>query len=269
LPEEFFDECKEADASIADITSFLETHPMTPHRLLFAVLAVVSAVSPLALAGDDCGCTVPAPIIQYVPIVIEAPKPSWVFMRSRYTHDPDTGARVAQYAMKPPVEPLDDPRLVTSGYTRSRVVMRGPDGTNETSYRVTNYGNGRGGMDAEWERFHDAWRGSTVAGGNFSAYGGFGAGYGGYGYGGYPGYGGGYPGYPGYGPGVINRYPPGYNYQNGPLAQGGAYGFGPGYGTPDAGRLDPDAADGYREQMPRTPDKEFFNRHVPGGQSAP
>lgn len=228
-------------------------------------LGLAVAIAATSIAGpDDCACTAPATRVVVVPVMLEQPKPSWVFMPSRYTHDPETGARVAQYAMKPPVEPLDDPRMVTSGYTRSRVVMRGPDGTSDASYRVTSYGNGRGGLDAEWERFHDAWRGSTIAGG---AYGGYG--YGGYGplapqfYGGYPGYGPVYPGYGGF------RYPPGYNYQNGPLGQGGAYGYGPGYGAPDAGRLDPDAADGYRETLPRTPDREFFNRHVPGGQSAP
>ena len=32
---------------------------------------------------------------------------------------------------------------------------------------------------------------------------------------------------------------------------------------PDAGRLDPDAADGYRDQRPRTPDREFFNGGLP------
>ena len=41
------------------------------------------------------------------------------------------------------------------------------------------------------------------------------------------------------------------------------YGYGPGYGQPDAGRLDPDAADGYREQRPRTPDRQFFNGGLP------
>ena len=35
--------------------------------------------------------------------------------------------------------------------------------------------------------------------------------------------------------------------------------YGPGYGQPDAGRLDPDAADGYREQRYRVPDRRFFN----------
>jgi hypothetical protein len=80
---------------------------------------------------------------------------------------------------------------------------------------VQAWGNGRGGIDAEWERFHDAWKESFLTGGYYN-----GPGYGGYqGYGGgYPGYGGGYPGWgygaPGYGNGPLgyglpgNGFPP-------------------------------------------------------------
>jgi hypothetical protein len=227
-------------------------------RLLLAA-AIVAVVMWQRAGAAECGSCqpLPAPVTPIVYVAKTSP-PSWIFAPSRYTHDPETGARVAQYAMKPPIEPLDDPRLVTSGYSRSRSVLRGADGSVDTYYRVTNYGNGRGGMDAEWERFHDAWRGSTVAGGNYQVYpGGYGYGYGG---GGYPGYGGG-PGYgagPGYGPGYGGPgYAPGYR------SQAPFYGYGPGYGQPDAGTLDPDGADGYREQRPRTPDREFFNGGLP------
>ena len=215
--------------------------PTFAWRLLMAATVLAVLLFNRSHAAD-APCSVPAP----QPVAFQQPRDSWVFMRSRYTHDPDTGARVAQYDAKPPVEPLDDPRLVTSGYSRSRTIIRGPDGSSDTYYRVQNYGNGRGGMDAEWERFHDAWRGSTVAGGAFQAY----PGYGGYGYGGYPGP---YGGYGGYGGG----YGPGYGYPD-QLNQRGN-GYGPGFGVPDAGRLDPDAADGYREPERRTPDRRFFN----------
>src|SRR5688500_9373853 len=136
-------------------------------RLILA--AAVVAVFMLTRA-DAAECCLPAPVEPRVFLVSQPTVDSWVFARSRYTHDPETGARVAQYSMKPPIEPLDDPRLVTSGYSRSRTVIRGPDGSVDTHYRVQNFGNGRGGMDAEWERFHDAWRGSTVAGGQFQAF---------------------------------------------------------------------------------------------------
>ena len=152
---------------------------------------------------------------------------------------------------------------------RTRTVLRGADGSTDTTYQVTNYGNGRGGLDAEWERFHDAWRGATIAGGNFSGFTPFGYGYGGfpgYGYGGsaYGGAGYGGPGYggPGYGG-------PGYGRPGGGFPPAGSSvfpprrGFGPGFGRPDAGRLDPDATDGYPDGRQRTPDRRFFRNGTP------
>lgn len=225
-------------------------NPLPPlvWRLLFAA-ALVTVVLMTRARACDCESGV-------YPLAYAAPMPphvdSWIFAPSRYSHDPETGARIAQYAAKPPVEPLPDPRAVTSGYVRKRTVLRGPDGGVDTYYQVQNYGNGRGGIDAEWERFHDAWRGATVSGGSFAT------GYGGYppyGYGGYPG--GGFPGggYPGGG------YPGG-GYPGGGFAPGAGYGpgYGPGYypGTPDPRLLDPDGADGYYDQRQRVPDRKFF-----------
>lgn len=212
------------------------TIPAFVWRLLFAaaLVAVFLLTDARAAQAHEPGCD----------CVSQAKPESWVFARSRYTHDPDTGGRVAQYAMKPPVEPLPDQRAITSGYRRTRSVLRGADGSVDTTYQVQSYGNGRGGLDAEWERFHDAWRGSTVGGGNF-AYGG------GYGFGGFPGY-----GFPGYGGGF---YPP--------IGRPGFFDpriqHGPGFGRPDAGRLDPDGADGYHDGRRRTPDRRFFNEAVP------
>jgi hypothetical protein len=125
---------------------------------------LVSMCGAGSLGAQDCLCS----------------QPSWVFLRSQYSHDPATGARVAQYERIPPVEPLPDPRLVTSGYRRVRSNLRGTDGSIDSAYSVSSYGNGRGGLDAEWERFHDAWLQSFTAGGNssyqqapFAPYGGF------------------------------------------------------------------------------------------------
>jgi hypothetical protein len=250
--------------------------PIFLWRLLLAA-AIVAVFMLTRASAADCPCTPP---VRVVPIVAQPPRDSWIFMPSRYTHDPATGARVAQYSMKPAIEPLDDPRAVTSGYSRSRTVMQGADGSSSTYYRVQSFGNGRGGLDAEWERFHDAWRGSTTSGGQgyYSPYG-----YGGYGYGPYAGYGNsGYPPYganpyaaspyaasravPGPGApayGVAPQAPNGYGGVPGFNSNGGVYGFGPGYGQPDAGRLDPDGADGYHEQIPRTPDRDFFLPGLP------
>ena len=219
-------------------------------RLLFAAALVAVLLMTEARAADtDCSAQIATGHVD-----------SWIFARSWYSHDPDTGARVAQYTRVAPVEPLPDQRAVTSIYSRSRTVLRGADGSSDTYYRVRNSGNGRGGIDAEWERFHDAWRGARVSGGSYQGYG-YGPGYG-YGnsvYGGYGGYGpgGGYGGgFPGYGPGG-----PGYGgYGRGRGAAFRRNGFGPGYGRPDAGYLDPDAADGYRDPRPRTPDRRFFDQ---------
>lgn len=162
-------------------------------------------------------------VAEITPVVYLQPAaPSWVFARSTFTNDPETGARVAQYMRKPPVEPLDDQRAVTSRYRRTQTNIRGTQGSIETDYQVRAWGNGGGGIDAEWERFHDAWKESILSGGyyNSSPVGPYGRGreYGGPGYG----YGGGYPqngfgyGGPGYGS------PPGYG--------GPAYGMPPGFG---------------------------------------
>jgi hypothetical protein len=208
-------------------------------RLVFAAALVAVFFATRSRASDCREAYVIAYAAPYVPQA-----DSWVFARGRYTHDPATGARVAQYEEVAPVEPLPDQRLVTSGYSRTRSVLRGADGSADTYYRVQSYGNGRGGLDAEWERFHDAWRGSTVGGG---AYGGF-AGFPGYGFGPYGGgYRGGYPGHhgPGYG------YPPPWDVT--------APGYGYGSAGPDPRRLDPDAADGYRDGVrPKESNREFF-----------
>ncbi|MBN1853873.1 MAG: hypothetical protein JW829_14160 [Pirellulales bacterium] len=119
-----------------------------PRRLAAVFLSLSLLILCVDLARADC--------------------PSWIFRRSQYTHDPVTNARVAQYSRIPPVEPLDDPREVTSIYRRTRSVLRGINGATDTYYQVQSFGNGRGGLDAEWERFHDAWKESYTAGGSYN-----------------------------------------------------------------------------------------------------
>jgi hypothetical protein len=136
----------------------------------------------------------------------------------------------------PPVEPLEDERAITSRYRRTRTNLRGTDGSFDTYYEVQAWGNGRGGIDAEWERFHSAWKESYLQngfynqspawggpwnhGGKWNHGGGWNHGGPGYGYG-HPG--GGYPG-GGWGGGGWghggNNFPP-----NGPNHHGdGPYG---------------------------------------------
>lgn len=227
-------------------------------RLVFAVALLAVFLSSRSQGAECASCYTLATAAPFVPQA-----DSWVFAPSRYTHDPATGARVAQYDQIAPVEPLPDQRLVTSGYSRTRTVLRGADGSSSANYVVTNYGNGRGGIDAEWERFHDAWRGSTVGGGNyssFSPYGGF-PGYGPYGGGYGEGYGGGYgPGYGGGGgnPGFGHGFPGGIP---GPGFTSPSYGFGS--AGPDPRRLDPDAADGYHDGAWRRESNREFFRPIP------
>ena len=171
--------------------------------LAICMIALVACMCSTALA-DDAACVPNVPCASDVDAA--AKPPSWIFRRGTYTHDPYSGARVAQYMRTPPVEPLDDERNVTSRYRRSRTNLRGHDGSVDTYYEVQAWGIGRGGIDAEWERFHDAWKESILSGGYYNQGQGYGpwgganpGGYGsGYGYG-FPGYG--FPGYgaPGYG----------------------------------------------------------------------
>jgi hypothetical protein len=90
---------------------------------------------------------------------------TWIFRPGYYTHDPASGLRVAQYMPLPTLAALPDSRPFQSGYHRSRVAQRGAGGTTDDYYRVENWGNAQNGLNAEWERFHDAWSGSTLSGG--------------------------------------------------------------------------------------------------------
>jgi hypothetical protein len=179
-------------------------------RVAFAAAAVLVFCIPATRAQETpCPLTV---------CVSNDASPSWIFNRSTYTHDPYTGARVAQYMRTPPVEPLDDERMVTSRYRRSRTSLRGIDGSVDTYYEVQAWGNGRGGIDAEWERFHDAWKESYLSGGFYNQ----GPGSGPWGFGGF--------GFPGHGF-------PGHGFPGGGFPGGGfpGGGFGPWFGQPPHG----------------------------------
>ena len=145
--------------------------PIYVWRLLLAAAVVVAFMLTRASAAAPCPPSAPCPPPEPKVFLISQPTTeSWVFARSRYTHDPETGARVAQYvdeaadraAGRPAAR---DQRLLAQPHRDPR-----PRRLGRHHYRVTNFGNGRGGMDAEWERFHDAWRGSTIAGGQSQAY---------------------------------------------------------------------------------------------------
>lgn len=81
---------------------------------------------------------------------------SWAFAPGAYTHSPQTGERVVQYAQHEPVEGLPDPRQTVSRYWRTRTNLRGADGSRDTIYEVRSFGNTLGGFDAQRERGFDA-----------------------------------------------------------------------------------------------------------------
>lgn len=97
--------------------------------------------------------------------------PSTIFRRGHFTHLPRTGQRVAQFASKPAVAAFPDSSRYVSGQRRSRFSQRNADGSVENYYRVESWGNEQPGLNAEWERFHDAWLRSTTAGGYRNDYG--------------------------------------------------------------------------------------------------
>lgn len=187
--------------------------------LYFCCLSFATCAAAVATATEAPCTTCQRPVYQRTCAADDAP-PSWIFSRSTYTHDPETGARVAQYERIQPVEPLEDERNVTSRYRRVRTNIRGTNGSVDSTYDVQAWGNGRGGLDAEWERFHDAWKESYLQGGYYNAgpaygYGGYGRWNNGNGYYG-PGNGYGGPG-PGYGPpGNWGPQGPGPGPYNGP-----------------------------------------------------
>jgi hypothetical protein len=155
---------------------------------------------------------------------------SWAFRPSYYSHDPDTGERVAQYSSPPPRYTPSDPTYFQSGYRYLRSNIRGLAGSSDQQLIVESWGNGRGLRGAQSEREFDVWRqGAIITRPQQWYYPGYGGpGHGGPGYGG-PGYGG--PGYGGPGYGGPGYGGPGYG---GPGYGGPGYG-GPGYGGPGYG----------------------------------
>ena len=111
-----------------------------------------------------CAGVLSAPAPADTPIESQQAKLSWVFKRSTFTNDPVTGARVGQYARKDAVEPLDDQRLVTSSYRRTRTVNNGRDGSMDTSYQVQAWGDGGGELGAQWQMFNDVWKEAILSG---------------------------------------------------------------------------------------------------------
>jgi hypothetical protein len=66
--------------------------------------------------------------------------PSWIFMPSFYTHDPETGQRVVQYAPLPNVYAPYDPTYQESGFHYTQEILRGPNGSVDALHFIQSWG---------------------------------------------------------------------------------------------------------------------------------
>lgn len=121
---------------------------------LMLAAGLVLSLAAFAVAAEPAECE--APGTNYS---------GWAFMPSRFSHDPYSGARVAQYAPLPSLPALPNATINASAYQRTRVNQVGADGSISTYYYTENWSNRPDRIDAEWERFNDVWQRSVLSGG--------------------------------------------------------------------------------------------------------
>ena len=189
-------------------------------------------------------CLVSIPLMMLTSMVTSAHAADWIFAPSTYTHSPETGQRVAQYAPIPPVFTSPCPGYVESGYRHYQSSIRGAYGSADHLHIVEEWGRPVRPY-GEWQFPYRPYSvpyslwGPPYAGMYNGGYGPYPY----YGYGGYPGYGGpggsgaGYPG--GASPGGGSGGPGGGGPGGGPGSGGGpggspGSGGGPG-GSPGSG----------------------------------
>ncbi len=81
-------------------------------------------------------------LLTLAPSAIGRAADSWIFRSSHYSHDPETGQRVAQYAPKQAAYRTVDPTYVQSGYRHSRSTLRGVGGSVDRRHIVETWGAG-------------------------------------------------------------------------------------------------------------------------------
>jgi hypothetical protein len=65
---------------------------------------------------------------------------SWIFRPSYFSHDPDTGKRVVQYAQTPKVYLPYDPTYRESGFHYTQQILRGPYGSVDALHLIQSWG---------------------------------------------------------------------------------------------------------------------------------
>jgi hypothetical protein len=108
-----------------------------PFSVYPAIMTIVWLYS-LAVAmcwAEPCPCT-PSPCEE------DEEGASWIFEPSYYSHDPDTGRRVAQYSPTPTVYLPYDPTYQESGFHYTQQIMRGPYGSVDAYHLIQSWGQG-------------------------------------------------------------------------------------------------------------------------------
>jgi hypothetical protein len=85
-------------------------------------------------------------------IATSASAETWIFRRSAYSHDPETGQRVVQYAQEQQSYLREDDTYMESGYRHIHVGLRGADGSYDHTNVVQTWGLGTAIRPyGEWE----------------------------------------------------------------------------------------------------------------------
>ena len=114
---------------------------MRRHNLRFsiypAIMTTVWLLFPTVDAGgaEPCRCEPP-------PCAEGNEGASWIFQPSYFSHDPDTGQRVTQYAPIPKVYLTYDPTYRESGFHYTQELLRGPNGSVDAFHFIQSWGRG-------------------------------------------------------------------------------------------------------------------------------
>ncbi|MCC6125882.1 MAG: hypothetical protein IT426_13020 [Pirellulales bacterium] len=103
--------------------------------LAILITAIVLFLATTTAWGEPCPCTPP-------PCEDGDNGATWIFQPSYYSHDPETGQRVAQYAPLPKVYPPYDPTYRESGFHYTQSILRGPDGSVDALHLIQSWGRG-------------------------------------------------------------------------------------------------------------------------------